>query len=156
MYLVPKVRQLTSEEITPVETHSPKSLNKNPPGTPNHCTEWTPNILHWKNHWCLPAPHRQKTEHVYGTTRTSYDDTMLSSQRLLLPNLVKIPSDTNNTWNKSRQRCVSIPVRLKTMKTGWFCRHALSSSNWSAARVCEWSVYLPTGLSAAFPATTRL
>ena len=32
MYLLPKARQLTAEEITRAKTHSPKSLNKTLPG----------------------------------------------------------------------------------------------------------------------------
>ena len=34
MYLLPKVRQLTVEEITQADTHSLKSLNKTFPGRP--------------------------------------------------------------------------------------------------------------------------
>ena len=71
MYPHPKVRQLTAEEITQAETHSLKSLNKLLPGRPIIAQSGS-YVLYWKDHWCVPSLHRQKTEHIYGTTRTSY------------------------------------------------------------------------------------
>ena len=45
-------------------TRKPK---QNPPRTPSPCSDWKPSILHWKMHWCLSSPHRQKTEHTWDT-----------------------------------------------------------------------------------------
>ena len=78
MYLLPKVRQLTAEEITQSETHPLKSLNKTLPGNlviaqGVSSSYYIVKIIDAFLLPIVPPKKKKKHTHTYGTFRTSWD-----------------------------------------------------------------------------------